>query len=158
MPNGTYGGVGGRKTKVGQKTYSVFRPTRLQWWCIFNPQVSNRLQADISLASVDGPEAGGDGASGEHRTNQCPIAMRSGRCKWSRYKVERLCPCPGRSLGRMAKMWIHSMYHEGVTIAVRSQKKPWFLRNVCLWGRAESGSAKVNELLLSGKTFAKKIN
>ena len=28
MPNGTYGGVGGRKTKVGQKTYSVFRPTR----------------------------------------------------------------------------------------------------------------------------------
>ena len=29
MPNGTYGGVGGRKTKVGQKTYSVFRPTRL---------------------------------------------------------------------------------------------------------------------------------
>ena len=29
MPNGTYGGVGGRKTKVGQKTYYVFRPTRL---------------------------------------------------------------------------------------------------------------------------------
>ena len=28
MPNGTYGGVGGRKTKIGQKTYSVFRPTR----------------------------------------------------------------------------------------------------------------------------------
>ena len=28
MPNGTYGGVGGRKTKVGQKTYYVFRPTR----------------------------------------------------------------------------------------------------------------------------------
>ena len=29
MPNGMYGGVGGRKTKVGQKTYFVFRPTRL---------------------------------------------------------------------------------------------------------------------------------
>ena len=29
MPNGTYGGVGGRKTKVGQKTYFVFRSTRL---------------------------------------------------------------------------------------------------------------------------------
>ena len=27
MPNGTYGGVGGRKTKVGQKTF-VSRPTR----------------------------------------------------------------------------------------------------------------------------------
>ena len=36
MPNGTYGGVGGRKTKVGQKTYSVFRPTR---FCVYiNPQ------------------------------------------------------------------------------------------------------------------------
>ena len=27
MPNGTYGGVGGRKTKVGQKPF-VSRPTR----------------------------------------------------------------------------------------------------------------------------------
>ena len=34
MPNGTYGGVGGRKTKVGQKTYFGFRPTRstLLWY------------------------------------------------------------------------------------------------------------------------------
>ena len=31
MPNGTYGGVGGRKTKVGQKTYYVFRPTRFDF-------------------------------------------------------------------------------------------------------------------------------
>ncbi len=28
MPNGTYGGVGGKETKVGQKTF-VSRPTRL---------------------------------------------------------------------------------------------------------------------------------
>ena len=27
MPNGTYGGVRGKETKVGQKTF-VFRPTR----------------------------------------------------------------------------------------------------------------------------------
>ena len=42
MPNGTYGGVGGRKTKVGQKTYYVFRPTRcmtgMSYICGESPQ------------------------------------------------------------------------------------------------------------------------
>ncbi len=30
MPNGTYGGVGGKETKVGQKTF-VSQPTRLMF-------------------------------------------------------------------------------------------------------------------------------
>ena len=30
MPNGTYGGVRGKETKVGQKTF-VSRPTRLRY-------------------------------------------------------------------------------------------------------------------------------
>ena len=30
MPNGTYGGVRGKETKVGQKTF-VSRPTRFLW-------------------------------------------------------------------------------------------------------------------------------
>ncbi len=30
MPNGTYGGVRGKETKVGQKTF-VSRPTRSLW-------------------------------------------------------------------------------------------------------------------------------
>ena len=30
MPNGMYGGVRGKETKVGQKTF-VFRPTRLTY-------------------------------------------------------------------------------------------------------------------------------
>ena len=32
MPNGTYGGVRGKETKVGQKTF-VSRPTRLFFLC-----------------------------------------------------------------------------------------------------------------------------
>ena len=37
MPNGTYGGVRGKETKVGQKTF-VSRPTRFvhTLWCALN--------------------------------------------------------------------------------------------------------------------------
>ena len=37
MPNGTYGGVRGKETKVGQKTF-VSRPTRLHQQCSVHPR------------------------------------------------------------------------------------------------------------------------
>ena len=38
MPNGTYGGVRGKETKVGQKTF-VSRPTRLELPVVFVRQL-----------------------------------------------------------------------------------------------------------------------
>ena len=38
MPNGTYGGVRGKETKIGQKTF-VSRPTRLNKWRLCKPVV-----------------------------------------------------------------------------------------------------------------------
>ncbi len=35
MPNGTYGGVRGNETKVGQKTF-VSQPTRLYGWHVIH--------------------------------------------------------------------------------------------------------------------------
>jgi hypothetical protein len=42
MPNGTYGGVRGKETKVGQKTF-VSRPTRFPR----NPQTPVRLDREL---------------------------------------------------------------------------------------------------------------
>ena len=42
MPNGTYGGVRGKETKVGQKTF-VSRPTRLSY---------KQLNAEIIIKQV----------------------------------------------------------------------------------------------------------
>ena len=37
------------------------------------------------------------------QTNQSPIAIRNGWCKWSGYKMERQFPYPRRSHGRMSE-------------------------------------------------------
>ena len=46
MPNGTYGGVRGKETKVGQKTF-VSRPTRLQLF-LFSGKYFLSLQTEIN--------------------------------------------------------------------------------------------------------------
>ena len=43
MPNGTYGGVRGRKTKVGGKLLLRFPPTRLDFQALFYRNLINTI-------------------------------------------------------------------------------------------------------------------
>ena len=50
MPNGTYGGVRGKETKVGQKTF-VSRPTRFYTHPIPVPPRTDKLQWEMTQAT-----------------------------------------------------------------------------------------------------------
>ena len=53
-------------------------------------------------------------------------------------------------LGGLTDVVISCFYESrGVKLAVRSQPRSWYLRHVCLWGRAELGSAIVNDCYLA---------
>ena len=51
MPNGTYGGVRGEETKVGQKTF-VSRPTRLYRYFAIYVQMPDRITPRYTVVSA----------------------------------------------------------------------------------------------------------
>lgn len=51
MPNGTYGGVRGRKTKVGGKLLLRFPPTRLIYWKQYT--TSNHLELKFVISLIN---------------------------------------------------------------------------------------------------------
>ena len=52
MPNGTYGGVRGKETKVGQKTF-VSRPTRFSTWARKNSSEVSFHSSEVSFHSSE---------------------------------------------------------------------------------------------------------
>ena len=77
MPNGRYGGVRGKETKVGQKTF-VSRPTRLRW--TGRTSRVGRVAGQVyQVGQVDPVDQAGSIKPGQAGREGLPEPVREGR-------------------------------------------------------------------------------